>query len=72
MLDGVVVVNEVVDEARRKKNPCCLLKLDFEMTHDSLSWDFHIYMLGGMSFITRWVRWVQCCVVWSLDVFLSL
>lgn len=37
ILDGVVVVNELVDLAKRRKDPCFLLKVDFEKAYDSVS-----------------------------------
>jgi hypothetical protein len=30
ILDGVVVLNEVMDLAKRRKNDCLLFKVDFE------------------------------------------
>jgi hypothetical protein len=62
MLDGVVVANEIVDDAKRSRKPCCLFKVDFEKAYDSVSWGFLYYMLGRMGFSDRWIRWVKCCV----------
>lgn len=38
LVDGVAVVNEVVDLAWKKKNVCLILKVDFEKAYDSVSW----------------------------------
>ncbi|MCH90117.1 transposon TX1 putative 149 kDa protein, partial [Trifolium medium] len=46
LVDGVVVVNEVVDMARRNGQSCLILKVDFEKAYDSVEWSFLDYMLG--------------------------
>ena len=40
MLDGVVIENEVVDDVKKRKKPCCLFKIDFEKAYDSVAWNF--------------------------------
>jgi len=30
MLDSVIVVNEIINEVRRRKEECVILKVDFE------------------------------------------
>jgi hypothetical protein len=37
ILDGVVVLNEVMDLAKRRKNDCLLFKVDFERAYDSVN-----------------------------------
>lgn len=39
-MDGVVVVNEVIDFARKARKDCLIFKVDFEKAYDSVSWDF--------------------------------
>jgi len=36
LADGVLVVNELVDFAKRKKKDCLILKVDFEKACDSV------------------------------------
>ena len=62
LLDGVVVANEVVDDAKRSRKSCCLFKIDFEKAYDSVNWSFLYYMLGRMGFPKRWVKWIKGCV----------
>lgn len=37
ILDGVLVVNEVVDLAKKKKNDCRIFNVDFEKAYDSVN-----------------------------------
>ncbi|XP_057432823.1 uncharacterized protein LOC130725628 [Lotus japonicus] len=62
MLDGVLVVNEVILEANHKKKPTIVFKVDYEKAYDSVQWDFLLYMLQQMNFCSKWVRWIQGCL----------
>lgn len=58
-MDGVVVVNEIVDFSKRTKDECLLFKVDFEKAYDSISWDLLFYMLNRMWFTEGWIRWMK-------------
>ncbi|PNX79577.1 ribonuclease H, partial [Trifolium pratense] len=45
LVDGVLVVNEVVDLAKRIGKECLIFKVDFEKAYDSVDWGFLEYML---------------------------
>jgi exonuclease III len=62
LADGVVVLNEIVDYAKRSNKECLILKVDFEKAYDSVSWDFLDYMLGRFGFGTKWRAWMKRCV----------
>lgn len=51
---GVLVVNKVVALAKRRKDSCFLLKIDFEKAYNSVSWKFLDYVLGKLSFDGKW------------------
>ncbi|XP_045830878.1 uncharacterized protein LOC123922177 [Trifolium pratense] len=38
ILDGILIANEVVDEARKSKKELLLFKVDFEKAYDSVDW----------------------------------
>ena len=59
LLDSVVVANEVVEEVRRKKGRCIIVKPDFEKSYDSVNWDFLIYMLKRLGFCSKWKKWIR-------------
>lgn len=59
MLDSVLVVNEAVDEAKKKKKPTIVFKVDYEKAYDSVRWDFLLYMLRRMNFCDKWINWIS-------------
>jgi hypothetical protein len=61
-VDGVVVINEVVDLARRSGQSCLIFKVDFEKAYDSVEWSFIDYMLGRFGFCDKWKDWIHACV----------
>lgn len=46
ILDGVVVISEVVDYSKKESKECLILKVDFEKVYDLVSCDFLDYMMG--------------------------
>ncbi|XP_057453105.1 uncharacterized protein LOC130744965 [Lotus japonicus] len=62
MLDSVPIANEVIHEAKRRKQATFVLKVDFEKAYDTISWQFLTYMLRRMKFGERWVRWIKGCL----------
>lgn len=53
MLDGVLLANEIVNEAKRKKKECLIFKVNFEKAYDFVSWEFLFYMLRKMRFCEK-------------------
>ncbi|RHN54844.1 putative RNA-directed DNA polymerase [Medicago truncatula] len=62
LVDGVAVINEVVDFARRANRECLILKVDFEKAYDTVDWGFLEYMLKRVGFCTKWINWMKACV----------
>ncbi|PNX57813.1 cysteine-rich receptor-like protein kinase [Trifolium pratense] len=54
ILDGILVANEVVDEARKSKKEMLLFKVDFEKAYDSVDWGYLEGVMGRMGFLTLW------------------
>jgi hypothetical protein len=61
-VEGVVVVNEVVDFAKKSGKECLVLKVDFEKAYDSVDWGFLDYILQRFGFGTKWRAWMRACV----------
>ena len=59
LLHGVLVANEVVEEAKRKQKSCIVFKVDYEKAYDFVSWQFLIYMMRRMDFNPRWIMWIE-------------
>ncbi|XP_058742235.1 uncharacterized protein LOC131614691 [Vicia villosa] len=59
MMDGVVLVNEILEWSKRFKKSCFLLKVDFEKAYDSVSWDYVRFVLKEMGFGDKWLRWMD-------------
>ncbi|GAU41926.1 hypothetical protein TSUD_25670 [Trifolium subterraneum] len=62
ILDGILIANEVVDEARKAKKELMLFKVDFEKAYDSVDWGYLDNVMGRMSFPTLWRKWIKECV----------
>ncbi|GAU14707.1 hypothetical protein TSUD_203560 [Trifolium subterraneum] len=62
ILDGILIANEVVDEARRTKKELLLFKVDFEKAYDSVDWGYLDVVMGRMGFPTLWRKWIKECV----------
>ncbi|XP_045791386.1 uncharacterized protein LOC123886091 [Trifolium pratense] len=62
LVEGVVVVNEVIDFAKKSGKECLILKVDFEKAYDSVDWGFLEYMLGRFGFSVKWRNWMKACV----------
>ncbi|GKV03082.1 hypothetical protein SLEP1_g15450 [Rubroshorea leprosula] len=45
LCEGVVVANEIIDEAKRKKKSSFVFKVDFEKAFDKVNWNFLDYMM---------------------------
>jgi hypothetical protein len=62
ILNGILVANEVVDEARRCKKELLLFKVDFEKAYDSIDWSYLNEVMLKMGFPTLWRKWINECI----------
>ncbi|GKV43294.1 hypothetical protein SLEP1_g50605 [Rubroshorea leprosula] len=62
LAEGVVIANEVIDEAKRNKKKSFLFKVDFEKVYDKVCWGFINYMMLRMGFCETWRSWIQECL----------
>ncbi|GAU16278.1 hypothetical protein TSUD_299100 [Trifolium subterraneum] len=62
ILDGILIANEVVDEARKSKKELMLFKVDFEKAYYSVDWGYLDAVMGRMSFPNLWRKWIKECV----------
>ena len=59
ILDGILITNEVVDEARTTKKELLLFKVDFEKAYESVDWGYLDVVMRKMSFLTLWLKWIK-------------
>jgi hypothetical protein len=62
ILDGILIANEVVDEARKLKKKLMLFKVDFKKAYDSVDWGYLDTVMKCMSFSVLWWKWIRECV----------
>jgi hypothetical protein len=62
ILDGILIANEIVDEAKRRKKEILLFKVDFEKAYDSVDWNFLDFVMQKMEFHNKWRRWISECL----------
>jgi hypothetical protein len=62
LVEGVLVMNEVIDFAKRRGKECIILKVDFEKAYDSVDWGFLDYMLVRFGFCEKWRAWMRACI----------
>jgi len=62
ILDGILIENEVVDEAVKMKKELLLFKVDFQKAYDFMDWEYLDSVMGRMSFPTLWRKWMKECV----------
>jgi hypothetical protein len=59
ILEGVLILHEVVHELKRTKSKGMILKIDFEKAYDKVRWDFLETVMKGKGFPTQWINWVM-------------
>jgi len=62
ILDGILVANEVVNEAKKLKKNLLMFKVDFENAYDSVDWNYLEDVMCKMSFPILWRKWMKECV----------
>jgi len=62
ILDGILIANEVVDEAKHKNKELLLFKVDFEKAYDSVDLKYLDAVMVNMNFPTLWRKWIAECV----------
>nr|GFA26282.1 RNA-directed DNA polymerase, eukaryota [Tanacetum cinerariifolium] len=66
ILDGLFILNEVLQWCKIKKKQALIFKVDFEKAYDSLRWDFLDEVLKKFGFGEKWCKWIQACLKSSL------
>ncbi|GKE46407.1 RNA-directed DNA polymerase, eukaryota [Tanacetum coccineum] len=62
ILDGLLVVNEVIKWYMKKKKKCMLFKVDFDKAYESVTY-YLIQIMGYMDCNSQWVKWIRACLI---------
>jgi len=58
ILDGILIANETVDEARRMNKKMLMFKVDFEKAYDSVFLKYLDSVMRNMNFPRLWRKWI--------------
>ena len=59
ILDGVVILHEVLHSLHSKKEKGIILKLDFDKAYDRVSWSFLEEVLRTRNLSSIWIDWIM-------------
>ena len=62
ILDGILIANEMVDEAKKHNKELLLFKVDFEKAFDYVDWNYLDVVMTKMNFPILWRKWILECV----------
>ncbi|GKB28028.1 RNA-directed DNA polymerase, eukaryota, reverse transcriptase zinc-binding domain protein [Tanacetum coccineum] len=62
ILDGPLILSEVIDWYKKRKKKMLLFKIDFEKAFDSVSWRYLDFMLCNLGFGITWRTWIKACL----------
>lgn len=65
-MDGVLVINELLDFVKRNKRVCLLVKVDFSIAYDYVVWEYLRDIMGRIKFGNKWVNWMEVLVYSSI------
>ncbi|KAJ0897860.1 putative RNA-directed DNA polymerase [Helianthus annuus] len=58
ILDGPLIINELISWIKKSKMKAFFLKIDFEKAYDNVNWNFVTSILSQMGFPDLWCKWV--------------
>ncbi|KAJ0754284.1 putative RNA-directed DNA polymerase [Helianthus annuus] len=59
ILDGPLILNEILRWSKKVKNKIFVFKIDFEKAYDNVHWNFVLEVLNQMGFSARWCSWIK-------------
>ncbi|GJR04155.1 putative RNA-directed DNA polymerase, eukaryota, reverse transcriptase zinc-binding domain protein [Tanacetum coccineum] len=67
IIDGPLMVNEIISWASKRNERLFLFKVDFEKAFDSLDWNFLDNVMQQMGFSHNWRKWIRGCLTSSFS-----
>ena len=62
ILDGPLVVSEIIDWYKKRRQNLMIFKVDFEKAFDSVSWKYLDFVLAKIGFGDNWRSWIRACL----------
>ncbi|GJT94691.1 putative RNA-directed DNA polymerase, eukaryota, reverse transcriptase zinc-binding domain protein [Tanacetum coccineum] len=62
IIDGPLMVDEIISWANVAKKKVFFLKVDFEKAFDTLNWSFLEYVMDQIGFSNKWRLWIRACL----------
>jgi len=59
IMNGIMILHEILHETKRKKQMSIVLKLDFEKAYDKVKWSFLFQCLCARGFCLVWCDWIK-------------
>ncbi|XP_071687761.1 uncharacterized protein [Rutidosis leptorrhynchoides] len=62
ILDGPLMLSEILSWYKYKNKKMLLFKVDFEKAYDSVNWEYLLFMLSSLGFSEKWCSWIKGCL----------
>jgi len=59
IMNGVMVLYEILHETKRRNQVGIIIKLDFEKAIDKVKWNFLFSCLAARGFDDKWCKWIE-------------
>ena len=59
ILEGVVILHEVIHELKTSKKKGLIMKIDFEKAYDNVRWNFLEEVMVGKGLPAAWIGWIM-------------
>ncbi|GKB30830.1 putative RNA-directed DNA polymerase, eukaryota, reverse transcriptase zinc-binding domain protein [Tanacetum coccineum] len=62
ILDGPLILSEIIDWFKKKNKRLLIFKVDFEKDFDSVSWKYSDFIILNISIGSKWCTWIRACL----------
>nr|GEY43079.1 RNA-directed DNA polymerase, eukaryota, reverse transcriptase zinc-binding domain protein [Tanacetum cinerariifolium] len=62
ILDGPLIISEIIQWYKKRKKKMLIFKVDFEKAFDSVSWMYVDFILDSHGFGSKWRSWIRACL----------
>ncbi|XP_071741317.1 uncharacterized protein [Rutidosis leptorrhynchoides] len=62
ILDGPLMLSEIIDWYKRKNKKMLMFKVDFEKAYGSVNWEYLLSMLSILGYADKWCSWIRGCL----------